>query len=72
MKINKGDKFRHFKGNIYEVIELAKDSEDLKNIVVYKNIETGDVWIRPYDEFISKVDKNKYPNVEEEYRFTKI
>ena len=72
MNIKKGDKFRHFKGHIYEIITLAKDSEDLKCMVVYKNVDSGDVWVRPYDEFTSKVDKNKYPNVKEEYRFTKI
>lgn len=72
MKINKGDRFRHFKGHIYEVILLAKDCDDLKDVVVYKNVDTGDIWVRSFDEFTSKVDKNKYPDVKEEYRFTKI
>lgn len=72
MEIKKGDKFRHFKGNVYEVITLAKDSSDLKDLVVYQNNITKDVWVRPLDEFLSKVDKVKYPNVKDEYRFTKI
>ena len=36
-------------------------------MVVYEH--DGDIWVRPYDMFISKVDKVKYPDVEQEYRF---
>ena len=39
-------------------------------MVVYRSLY-GDnsLYVRPYDMFISKVDKEKYPNVEQEYRF---
>lgn len=69
MDVVVGKKYKHFKGHIYEVIALAKDSEDLSLKVVYKNIESDDVWVRPLSEFISKVDKIKYPDVNQEYRF---
>lgn len=71
-KIKAGNKYRHFKGHEYLVIAIAKDSETLKNIVVYKNLENGDCWVRDYDMFNSLVDKEKYPDVEQEYRFEEI
>lgn len=69
MKI--GDKYRHFKGKIVEIICIAKDSETLEDIVVYKE-EDGTCWVRPYKMFTSKVDKVKYPDVQQEYRFEKV
>ena len=33
------------------------------------SVSTGEIWLRPYDMFMSKVDREKYPNVEQEYRF---
>lgn len=67
MEVIVGKKYRHFKGMIVEVIALAKDSEDLSLKVVYKH--DNDVWVRPYDEFISPVDKDKYPNIIQKERF---
>lgn len=62
-------RYKHFKGMIVEVLALAKHSEDLSLQVVYKHIDTDDIWVRPLSEFTSKVDKVKYPNVTQEYRF---
>lgn len=64
--------FKHFKGNLYAIYTIAKDSEDLKDIVVYKAIDKDEVWIRDAKMFFSKVDKQKYPNVKEKYRFEKV
>ena len=61
--------YQHFKGHTYQVIGIAKDSENLKEKVVYRNIETKELWIRNKEEFLSKVDKEKYPNIEQKYRF---
>ncbi len=69
MDVVVGQKYKHFKGMIVKVIAIAKDSEDLSLKVVYKHIDGDDVWVRPLSEFISKVDKVKYPDVEQEYRF---
>jgi len=63
-------KYRHFKGRIYEVIAIAKHSETLEEMVVYKH--NDDIWVRPYSMFIEKVDKEKYPNISQEYRFELI
>lgn len=65
-----GKKYRHFKGNIVEVIALAKDSETLEEVVVYNH--DGDNWVRPYNMFISLVDKEKYPDVNQKYRFEEV
>ena len=69
MKI--GDKYKHFKGKIVEIICIAKDSETLEDMVVYKE-EDGTIWIRNYKMFTSLVDKKKYPNVNQTYRFEKV
>ena len=70
--VNSGDRFKHFKGSIYCVLEIAKDSETLEDVVVYRNVETNDVWVRPLTMFLSTVDKNKYPDIKQKYRFEKI
>lgn len=71
-KIEVGNKYRHFKGHEYIVIAIANDSETLEKVVVYKNLNNDDYWVRPYDMFNSLVDKEKYPDVEQKYRFEEI
>lgn len=56
--IQSGGLYRHFKGNIYEIIAIAKDCEDLKEIVVYRNVEKGDIWTRPLDNFCETVTRD--------------
>lgn len=62
--------YKHFKGDYYLVEDVAIHSETREKYVVYRALygDTG-LYIRPYDMFTSKVDKEKYPNVEQEYRF---
>lgn len=73
MREFKTGRYRHFKGKEYEVIDIAIHSETRERFVVYKALY-GDfnTFIRPYDMFMSKVDKNKYPGVTQEYRFEYI
>ena len=71
-EIKIGKKYRHFKGHIYEVILIAKNTEDLNDLVIYKNVETNECWARPLDMFISEVDHEKYPSVLQKYRFEEI
>ena len=61
--------YKHFKGHLYKVLNIGKDSETLEKVVIYQNIENRDVWVRPYEMFNSLVDKEKYPNVKQKYRF---
>lgn len=70
-RINDGDIVRHFKGNLYKVLHTnAHYSEDHDlRLVVYQSQDTKEIWVRPYDMFMSEVDKVKYPDVQQKYRF---
>ena len=64
--------YRHFKGDYYLVVDTAIDSDDFKTVyVIYRKLY-GDngLLVRKYDEFLSEVDHNKYPNIKDKYRFT--
>ena len=62
--------YKHFKGDYYLVEDIAKDSETKEEFVVYRRLyEDCGLWIRPKEMFLSEVDHNKYPNVEQKYRF---
>lgn len=69
MELVIGGIYKHFKGNIYEVIDIALHCEDLTEYVVYKSLKDGKTWIRPKDMFLSEVDHKKYPNITQKYRF---
>ena len=65
--------YKHFKGNYYIVEDLAFDSETLKEMVVYRQLYgESSLWVREKEMFLSEVDKNKYPEVEQKYRFELI
>ena len=65
-----GGIYKHFKGHIYKVLCVGKDAFDLKEKVVYQNVSSEEeIWIRDKDEFLSLVDREKYPDVEQKYRF---
>lgn len=65
----KGDVYKHFKGNIYEVLAIAKHTETMEDMVVYQEYDGENVYVRPLEMFMSKVDKEKYPEVNQEFRF---
>ncbi len=52
-------KYRHFKGNEYEVIGIARDCETLEPIVVYKALYgDGGLWVRPLDNWCETVTRD--------------
>jgi len=58
-QITPGKKYRHFKGNEYLVIHLAKHSETLEDLVVYQALY-GDrgIWVRPLSMFSEQVERD--------------
>ena len=62
--------YKHFKGDYFLVEEIAIDCETQEKLVAYRALYgDGELHIRPYDMFLDKVDKVKYPDVMQEYRF---
>ena len=68
-KPKKGEIYRHFKGNVYEILTIANHTETMEEMVVYHEVDGEAVYARPLEMFMSKVDKKKYPDVSQEYRF---
>lgn len=67
-----GQRYRHFKGTTHKIICIARHSETLEELVIYNHEDTGEIWARPKESFLSKVDKNKYPEVIQDNRFELI
>ena len=62
--------YRHFKGDHYLVEDIATDSETGKPMVLYRKLyDDGSLWVRPLEMFLEPVDKVKYPDCPQEYRF---
>lgn len=51
-------KYKHFKGNTYEVICVAKHSETEQPMVVYRCQKDGSLWVRPLEMFTEQVEVN--------------
>lgn len=70
MEILENRVYRHFKGDYYFVVGFAIHSETREKLVLYRSLYgNGELYARPYDMFASKVNKEKYPDVKQEYRF---
>ena len=62
--------YKHFKGDYYLLVDVAKHSETGEDYVVYRKLyEECALWVRPLEMFLEEVDHEKYPEVEQKYRF---
>lgn len=55
-----GECYRHFKGGEYEIVALATHSETMEELVVYRSLKDGRVWVRPasmWDETVERDGK---------------
>ena len=70
MEIIKNRVYKHFKGDYYLVLDVVINSETMEEMVLYQGLYgDGRKYVRPKEMFLSKVDKKKYPEVKQEYRF---
>jgi len=58
--------YRHYKGGLYEVLHLARHSETEEQLVVYRSLSEGGVWVRPAVMFVEHVNgKPRFERVAE-------
>lgn len=56
-EITIGQTYKHYKGNIYKIINFAKHSETCEDMIVYQSVTNGDIWVRPYEMWNETIDE---------------
>lgn len=72
-EIKPNTRMRHFKGKEYTFLYKAYHTESTEIFAIYRaEYDDFKIYARPYDMFVSEVDKEKYPDVTQKYRFEEI
>ncbi len=62
--------YRHYKGNLYIVEDIIFHSETGEKMVAYRALyDDHKLWCRPYDMFLEEINHEKYPEIQQKYRF---
>ncbi|WP_305177793.1 DUF1653 domain-containing protein [Faecalibaculum rodentium] len=67
-----GGQYRHFKGDIYTVIGVANDVDDMSSPLVIYIDAGGILWARRFADFMGEVDRERYPDAAQDTRFKYI
>lgn len=68
-----GKRFRHFKGDLYEVTGIVPKRGTCDIIVIYHKVGDNKLWwLRPLNEFMSPVDKERYPDIKQKLQFEEV
>ena len=68
-----GEFYRHFKKGVYQIVAVAEHSETGEAMVVYQALyREFKIYVRPLSMFIDKVDREKYPQATQKYRFERM
>lgn len=62
--------YRHFKGGLYVLEEIAYDADTQGQVVLYRALYGEHrLWARPFEDFFAELDRAKYPQAQQKYRF---